>query len=231
MTDNMMLSEKIAEQILRMITVEKKFNVGDKLPNENDLSEQLGVSRTTLREAVKILIAHDILEIRRGKGTFVINAVSIDEMDKKDETDSLIVNPMDFFELRMMIEPTMAYYAAKRATEEDIEELIEINDKINSLSDDKDAVAEYNYNFHNAIARATKNEFIISIIPIIYSGIYKTNLFRDEYNETANYYRKNDHEMILNFIKNRDYEGADAAMRMHIIHAISILKGESDKEI
>ena len=51
---NQMLSEKVADQILKMITVDKKFNIGDKLPNENELSSELGVSRTTLREAVQV---------------------------------------------------------------------------------------------------------------------------------------------------------------------------------
>ena len=47
--DNVMLSEKVANQILKMIMVDKKFNIGDKLLNENELSSDLGVSRTTLR--------------------------------------------------------------------------------------------------------------------------------------------------------------------------------------
>ena len=63
---NVMLSEKVADQILKMITLEKRFNLGDKLPNENELAEELGVSRTTLSDGVKFLIAHNFLEIRRG---------------------------------------------------------------------------------------------------------------------------------------------------------------------
>ena len=66
-----MLSQSVADNIVSMITIEKRFSAGDKLPNELHLSEELNVSRTTLREAVKILVAYDILEIQRGKGTFV----------------------------------------------------------------------------------------------------------------------------------------------------------------
>ena len=54
-----------------MITIEKKFMPGEKLPNENELSEELKISRTTLREAIRILATNGILEIQRGKGTFV----------------------------------------------------------------------------------------------------------------------------------------------------------------
>ena len=62
-----MLSEQVADQILDMVTIEKRFKPGDKLPNENDFSQELGVSRTTLREAVRFLVAHNVLEIKRGR--------------------------------------------------------------------------------------------------------------------------------------------------------------------
>ena len=65
-----MLSQNVADQILSMITIEKRFGAGDKLPNELELSEEFHVSRTTLREAIRILVAYDMLEIRRGKGTY-----------------------------------------------------------------------------------------------------------------------------------------------------------------
>ena len=54
---NKMLSQSVADNILTMITVEKRFSAGDKLPNELDLAEELNVSRTTLREAIRILVA------------------------------------------------------------------------------------------------------------------------------------------------------------------------------
>lgn len=62
-----MLSQSIAQTILSMITIEKRFTAGDKLPNENDLAAELNISRTTLREAIRILVAYHILEIQRGK--------------------------------------------------------------------------------------------------------------------------------------------------------------------
>lgn len=71
---NKMLSQSIADTMLSMITIEKRFSAGDKLPNENELSEELNVSRTTLREAIRTLVAYNVLEIQRGKGTFVTQA-------------------------------------------------------------------------------------------------------------------------------------------------------------
>ena len=62
---NKRLSDDVAETIMSMIKVEKKYNPGDKLPNELQLSEELGVSRITLREAIRILVARNVLEIKR----------------------------------------------------------------------------------------------------------------------------------------------------------------------
>ena len=63
------LSQQVADTILSMITVEGSLRPGDKLPNENEFSALLHVSRATLREAVRMLVSHNVLEIRRGRGT------------------------------------------------------------------------------------------------------------------------------------------------------------------
>ena len=65
------LSERTADRLCELIMDERQFTPGSKLPNENELSEALHVSRTTLREAISFLVAQGVLEIRRGKGTFV----------------------------------------------------------------------------------------------------------------------------------------------------------------
>lgn len=65
------VSNMIADRIRDMIFLEKKYVSGDKLPNEYELSSMLGVSRTSLREAIKILAANGTLTIKRGSGTFV----------------------------------------------------------------------------------------------------------------------------------------------------------------
>lgn len=220
---NVMLSEKVADQILKMITLEKRFNLGDKLPNENELAEELGVSRTTLREAVKFLIAHNVLEIRRGKGTFVANNKELNEDYGFSELDNLLLGAMDLFEMRIMFEPSMARYAVERATDEDVAEIVRIGEILQKPITDPHARTEYDQEFHFAIARATKNEFVVKILSIIYAGIEVERVFSLVTKE-VNQYTVVDHTLIMEFIKSRDAAGAEAAMRMHILHAYDLTK-------
>ena len=64
------LSQRTAEVLKKMIIDEQKYKYGEKLPNENELSEKLGISRTTLREAIRILASKGLLVLTRVMGTF-----------------------------------------------------------------------------------------------------------------------------------------------------------------
>ena len=116
MAKKSMLADSTAQKIKSMIEG-GNFSVGDKLPNENDFASQLGVSRSTLREAIRTLTASGMLEIKRGKGTFVTANTIIESSDIAEISSGLD----DLFEMRLMFEPDCAYYAALRATDDEIE--------------------------------------------------------------------------------------------------------------
>jgi len=120
------LSDDVADSILSMITIEKRFKAGDKLPNENDLSEELGVSRTTLREAIRILAAGNIVGIKRGKGTFVKENFEESTLDGLSALASVKMDAGDLYEMRLIFEPEAAYYATLRATESELQRIISI---------------------------------------------------------------------------------------------------------
>ena len=205
------LSEQVADEILDMIVVKKQFKIGDKLPNETELSALLNVSRTTLREAIKMLVLRDIVEIKRGKGTFV----------KSDEVDNFTLGNLrsntsdlaDLLEMRLIIEPMGAYYATKRASDNEIEKKIE--QKI--LNNEDRTVAEQQ--FHNAIAKASGNSFMKELVPIISKAINESVILSKQY-EKATELTLKDHRMIIDFMKERNAEGAKTAMSLHIIHTI-----------
>ncbi len=221
MKENKMLSQSVADNILSMITIEKRFSVGDKLPNELDLSEELNVSRTTLREAIRILVALDILEIQRGKGTYVKE----NAFKKQQDLEQLLnikVNAKDLYEIRLIFEPEAAYYAALRATDSEIKRILQFGKKIEKEISNHQDRTDDEHSFHKAIAQATHNEFMNKLMPILYQAISK-GVYLSLQSDKAIEDTINDHRMIMEFLEQRNAEGAKNAMKIHIMHAMKEL--------
>lgn len=216
-----MLSQSAADNILTMITVEKRFSVGDKLPNELDLSNELNVSRTTLREAIRILVAYGILEIQRGKGTYVTeNAFS--QPGDLEQLSNIKVNAKDLYEMRLIFEPEAAYYAAIRGTDTEIKRILDYGKRIEDEIQQGQDRTKDEHAFHKAIAQATHNEFMNKLMPILYQAISKGVVLSTQ-SERAIKDTENDHKMIMEFLMQRNAEGARNAMKIHIMHAIQEL--------
>lgn len=216
-----MLSQSVADNILSMITIEKRFSVGDKLPNELDLSEELNVSRTTLREAIRILVALDILEIQRGKGTYVKENAFKKQQDL-EQLSNIKVNAKDLYEMRLIFEPEAAYYAALRATDSEIKRIIEFGKKVEKEISNHQDRTDDEHSFHKAIAQATHNEFMNKLMPILYQAISK-GVYLSLQSDKAIEDTINDHKMIMEFLEQRNAEGAKNAMKIHIMHAMKEL--------
>ncbi len=217
------LSDNIADAILSMITIEKRFKAGDKLPNEHELAEELGVSRTTLREAIRILAAGNVVEIQRGKGTFVKANFEEHSLENLSPLVSAKVNADDLYEMRLIFEPEAAYYATLRATESELQRIIKIGENIEQLiSENKDRTLEEQA-FHRSIAKATHNDFMNKLMPVIQEAIDK-GVTLSEKKKIAVEDTIADHRMLMNFMKSRNAEGAKNAMRIHILHAIEQLE-------
>ncbi|WP_026886371.1 FadR/GntR family transcriptional regulator [Clostridium beijerinckii] len=216
------LSESVADDILAMITIDKRFNIGDKLPNENELSTELKVSRTTLREAIRILVAHNILEIRRGKGTFVSELKHINENIGLENISTQKLDVKDLYEMRLIFEPETAYYAAKRATDKELERILYYGKLEEEMILNNEDRTEVERSFHKSIAKATHNEFMNKLMPILYKAIDNGVILSDE-NKSILQNTLNDHRMIMEFLEARDAEGAKTAMKLHIIRAMKDL--------
>ena len=216
------LSDSVAEQILTMITMEKRFQPGDKLPNENELSKELEISRTTLREAVRALVANGILEIQRGRGTFVTQGIDTDNLKFLTPLKDAEVNAGDLYEMRLIFEPEAAYYAALRASDAELERILFYGRKVEEKIQSKEDRTEVEQLFHRSIAKATHNEFMNQLMPVIYQGIGQgVTLSRQK--EMAVKDTLNDHRLIMEFMEARNAEGARSAMRIYILHAMKEL--------
>jgi len=213
------LSQSVADDILAMINIDKKYDIGDKLPNENELSKELKVSRTTLREGIRILTTHNILEIKRGKGTFVTNHEKLNGNFGLEEFSTFKMNVKDLYEMRLIFEPQTAYYAAIRATDKELERILYYGKLEEEKILNKIDRTEAEQAFHKSIAKATHNEFMNKLMPILYKAIDKGVILSYE-NETIIGDTLNDHHMIMEFLEARDAEGAKTAMKLHILRAM-----------
>ncbi|MGN0533530.1 MAG: FadR/GntR family transcriptional regulator [Eubacterium sp.] len=212
------LADNAADKILKMIEEENRFSVGDKLPNELVLAQELGVSRSTLREAIRILTTNGVLEIRRGKGTFV----SANTVISSDTFSDIASGLDDLFEMRLMFEPDCAFLAAQRATDEEIDIICYYGEEIEKkiLSGEDRTFEEQK--FHESIANATHNAFVKQFMPIIFNAIKKGVVVLTKDQDVSDDNMKDD-RLIMDFLKKRNAEGARTAMRLHIIHAMEML--------
>lgn len=165
------LAEQVADQINQVI-IDQNINAGEKLPNEFELAVRLNVGRGTIREAVKLLVARNCLEIRRGKGTFVVEKPGqIEDPLGFAYVKDKITLAVDLMELRLQLEPWVAQLAAQRIEENEkdtLRQLCEqVEHKIRSGEDHGPADKE----FHAYIARCTHNSVITEIMPVITYGI------------------------------------------------------------
>ncbi len=219
------LSDRVADDILTMITIEKRFLPGEKLPNENELAAELDISRTTLREAIRALATNQVLEIRRGKGTYVRTDLAQQDPEGIGALAEVKANARDLYEMRLIFEPEAAYLATERGSEEEIRRILALGKKIEAAIADKKNRTEAERAFHKAIAKATHNEFMNHLMPVIYQAIDKGVRLSEE-KQKAVEDTVSDHKMIMEFMAAGNAEGARSAMRIHILHAMYELEIE-----
>lgn len=218
MAGTKMLSQDVADNIISMITIEKRYETGDKLPNELDLARELNVSRTTLREAVRILVAYGVLEVRRGTGTFVTEK-AFQREETFGQLSDVRANARDLYEMRLIFEPEAAGLAAIRGTEGELKRIAECGRRVEEAIRDGRDRTEQERAFHKSIAQATHNEFMNKLLPILYQAISK-GVALSEQSGQAVQDTVNDHRLIVEFLSQRNAEGARSAMKIHILHAV-----------
>ena len=202
-----------------MILEEKRFQEGDKLPNEMELAELLSVSRVTLREAIRILCTRGLVEIRRGRGTYV-TSTGIDSASPDISGLSAVEsNAREMMEIRLIIEPSIAYYAALRGTEEELQRIDQYRIKVEEIIAAGKNRTSAEQDFHNSLAAATHNQFAMQLMQVVNKSIYLEVKYHEESTNLATHSIP-DHREIVNFLRRRNPDGAKTAMQMHILHAI-----------
>ena len=222
-TKKIKLSEQTAERLYDMIADEGRYAPGSKLPNENELSDALQVSRTTLREAISFLVAQGVLEIRRGKGTFVAQTLPTQAMDLTALSSLRSrVRAKDLFEMRLIFEPATVAMACQRATDEELRQIQKKADRMERIAAAGGDWPLADQEFHMALIRASHNEYMRRLYPIINSAVNEI-LQITENRQQMQDIAVRDNQLILEFLLRRDEVGARHAMSIHIKHLINTL--------
>ena len=218
------LSEQTADRLYEWIVEERRYPPGSKLPNENELSGAMGVSRTTLREAISFLVAQGVLDIRRGKGTFVSDSLPAPGMDLTALAGVRSrVRAKDLFEMRLIFEPATVALACQRASDEELEQIRKKAERVERIAAEGGNWPLADQEFHWAIIKASHNEYMRRLYPIINSAvdeILQISPSRQQMQDIA----LGDNRTILAFLLKRDEEGARCAMSIHMKHLINTLQ-------
>ena len=200
-------------KILNMIK-EQKLKPNDKLPTVDELASAFSVGRSTIREALKVLSAQNIIVIKQGAGTFVSEkeGISRDPLGLEYISDDINVI-FDMVTLRLIFEPEMASMAAQFATRKDIQDIKYYCEEVEQLIEQGEDYHKADAGFHIAIAKASGNGAIHKITQVIHSSIKKNIFMTDNIlcKDTVIFHRR-----ITNCIENGDINGARYAMINHL---------------
>ena len=211
--------DAVSEAVLDLVR-SGELKPGMRLPSEPQLAEMTGISRTSVREAVRGLQTIGILEIRRGQGTFIrdINAASVVDAQMLMLLENYQVL-LDLVEVRRGIEPLIAQLAAERATDDDIAALQEALDEMIEAGDGENWRPAH-LAYHSALANATQNVILIKIWGLIVLFLRDSPLVTGRHSE----YDAEVHKAIVDSIANHDPAAAVAAMNRHIADMQTALK-------
>lgn len=207
------------------------WRVGDRLPPEKELAEQLGVGRSTIREALQNLMAINVIESSAGQRT-VIKSPTPEEIFRTELVSFLIGDRFaaELLEARAMIEPECARLAAMRGTEADFRAVDEILDRHQDALDRGAGTHEPGAEFHLAIARCSGNRvaemFMHSILELLMTrGRLADGIPGARQREVE------DHRRLLAVIRTRDGESARQAMLDHIRDWSDTFDGDNAREL
>lgn len=212
--------ERHPEQIYSAIIdwlIESKAQPGERLPSEAELSRHFGVSRTTMREAIRILEHSGLVSVRRGRfGGMFVGSGAVPQVVAAIRTLILFdqTTPESLFDAREVIESEIARRAAERITDE---QLATLESTMTSMREDlsADAVVDANARFHLTIADACGNGILQAMMTAIINLLKEIALHHSGDQETVGL-KLDGHQAVLNALRNRDPDAAASAMRDHV---------------
>lgn len=212
----MAVTDVAIEKIKQMI-VSGELSPGDRLPREADLAERLGLSRSSLREAVRALSLIHVLDVRQGDGTYVtslspnllLDAMAFVVDFHRDDT------VLHFLEVRRVIEPAAAAMAAVRMSDEAIAKLEEVMAPLDPDTGVEELVAS-DLEFHRLIAEGSGNPVLCSLVESLSGPTHRARVWRGLTQEEAVARTLAEHRAIVQAIRSRQPDVARSWATVHV---------------
>jgi GntR family transcriptional repressor for pyruvate dehydrogenase complex len=211
------VTEDAIEQI-RGLVASGQWGPGTRLPREADLAKQLGLSRNSLREAVRALSLARVLEVRQGDGTYVSSLEPGELLEPTLSATHLLQGRtvLELFEVRRMLEPEAAAMAAQRADAGVLAALRHELDRMIAAGDRADDLVEADAAFHDVIARAPGNGVLQALLRSLSTNTVRARLWHGIADRGALDLARDEHARIYEAIAAGDTDLARAATLLHI---------------
>jgi GntR family transcriptional repressor for pyruvate dehydrogenase complex len=224
------ISEVIVDQI-RLLIRSGQLTAGDRLPSERELCERFGVSRVTVREALRVLEANGLVDIRVGArgGAFVTAPTS--RMVGEGITDLISLSSLSALEVteaRMIFELGLVPLVCERATEEDIAALYEICDRSTAALASDDYPLTLSAEWHTRFARSCHNRAIALLAESLHDPMIRS--LQKARSTVPSHGRRGaeEHRALVEAVSKRDVERATELMRVHLMRTASRVSGQED---
>ena len=219
------LSDRVTQQLHDLI-LSGRLKPGDQLPAERDLAESFGVSRTVVREAVRSLAARGMVNVRSGSGSRVA-AVDSSHVAESMQLHLQGIGGIDYstlHEVRTVLEQRIAHLAAQRATDEEVETLRSVLERMRGALNDPEQAAVNDVEFHRTIAQMTGNPLFLVLLDSIREVLMEIR--RAILSEPGRPEEALDwHQRILDRIADGDPDGAERAMKEHLVDSLHLWGG------
>ncbi|WP_088916269.1 FadR/GntR family transcriptional regulator [Granulosicoccus antarcticus] len=220
------LATQVSRELGRRI-VSGSYAEGGLIDDENKLAERFSVSKSVVREAVKLLVGKGLLDVRRGSGTRVCERRRWMLLDDDVLAWHQAVTPKPQFlsqlmDIRLMMEPKAAMWAAEFGTQSAHDEIEHAHSKMEAEAKSVEDFVVADALFHRAILRAADNEFLLNLEGVIFSALLSSiKLTNADPRENASSIPV--HRAVMDAILSRDADAAEQQMRAHLDDTIARL--------
>jgi GntR family transcriptional repressor for pyruvate dehydrogenase complex len=220
------VTDRAIERIQQLIRV-GTLPPGSQLPPENELAAQLGVGRSSVREAVKALALIRVLDVRHGDGTYVTSLEPHLLLEGVGFAIDLVQDDaiLEVVEVRRLFEPVATGLAANRIDDAALERLGEYVEAMEEAGDDQERLVHCDHAFHSTVFEATGNRTLTSVLEGLSSRTFRARIWRGVIEGDASQQTIREHRAIHQALEARDSTLAEAAALMHVTTSERWLRG------